>query len=1028
MNKRRWSLALLSAIACATVASAQTSSTTGAVRGTVSSKEGGRLAGATVTIRNLATNLVRTQVTAANGEYTFALLPLGNYEIVVSAPGMRTLKDTSTRVGLGATSLANFSLDRAEAGATVAVVAASAALDAQQVTTTVALNSRMVESVPLAARDFTSLARLTPGATTAADQNRLSVEGGRGIFNNLTIDGASYNSNFFGEQRGSTRIPFAFGIDTIKELQIITDAYDAQYGNAAGGVINAVSKTGTNEFSGSLLVQMRPKSLVARIKPAPAANALQNSEKSRTKDFEQLDWNFNFGGPIVKDKLFFFAGLEVFHYTEKFTPSFGVDSGTNSQANLTNFLGKFGAIQVSNDGRTLAQESGFQYTNDKRNTVAFARLDYNLNDSHRFSLRVNVQNWNSENGTTDFTSSSAPITGQAQQGLEKDNGLSWVAEWNAILSPRLVNEARLQIATERRPRYANSNVSPEISISNGFNTGQNNFLPNGLDEFSKQLIDNLTYTNGEWTLKAGIDFQWFSFANTFYRYNMGAFSFPNYQVAYRWATNTLNKTLKQDGTEDHSDTFTYRQALSNYGGTISYDSALYAAYLQATYSGLLNRRLTLSFGLRYTAENQPDNPRPNAQLAGLDQANSARALDPRFGFTYDLTGKGKTLLRGGAGFFSSPNPSLTVSNTMNSNGNTTSTYTLNYSYTAASALKTAAETGALSYGALVTNGGTRLSALSAANLTALGSASKDGQVWDPDNKLPRAKRASLGIEHELDNGLVLGVRASYAEFENLQYFVNINLRQKLANGNPDPNGYWRDGYPTANNAFTSTGRPGLAYVRGRLLDFYGFGNIWLSENQGTGRYKAVSITASKQSDSGYGFQSSVTFASSRDNNSNERVTASAAANSTVNNPADPRSNYGPSDNDVKFRAVFAGYFPVIWGIKGAAIATVTTGQPYTGYATSDLNGDTSTSNDYAPNGGGRNAYRQPSVRTFDLRFTRAFPFSKRVSLELQADLFNVFNWANWTTSNTQFTNANFGTLNIQDRNTREVQLGARFKF
>ena len=1017
MNTRRWSFLILSALACATVANAQSSSTTGAVRGVISTKAGARLAGATVSLRNLDTNMARTQVTTATGEYTFALLPLGPYEITVAAPGMRTLKDTTTRVTLGTTAMANFKLDRAEAGTTVEVVAAAAALDGQQVTTTVAISSKLVESVPLVSRDFTSLARLTPGATTAVDQGRLSVGGGRGIMNNLTIDGASYNSNFFGEQRGSTRIPFAFGIDTIKELQIITDAYDAQYGNAAGGVINAVSKTGGNEFTGSFLVQMRPKSLVARIKPSPAGTALLNSEKSRTKDFEQLDWNVNVGGPIVKDKLFFFAGLEVFHYTEKYTPSFGVDSGNNSAANLSTFLGRFGNIKVGMDGRTVSQDSGYTYTNDKKNTVAFARLDYSMNENNRFSLRLNIQNWESENGTTDFTSSSAPITGQTQQGLEKDNGLSWVLEWNSVISPKLINEARLQIATERRPRYANTTASPEIFITNGFATGQNNFLPNGLDEFSKQFIDNVTYTDGDWTFKGGVDLQWFSFTNTFYRYNMGAFSFSNYAVANKWAAGTLTA----------ADSFTYRQAVSNYGGAISYDSRLFAGYVSAQYAGLLNRRLNLSLGLRYTGEGQPDNPRPNAQLMGLDQANSAHSIDPRFGFTYDLTGKGKTLLRGGYGRFSSPNPSLTVSNTMNSNGNTTSTYSL--STTSGAAVLTAMNSGVLSYNAMVTGGGTQLTALSIANVTALGTASKDGQVWDPNNKLPLAKRASLGIEHELDNGLVLGARASYAEFENLQYFVNINLRQRLSNDTADPNGTYNDGYPTSNNRFNGgAARPGFAIVRGRRLDFTGFGNIFLSKNDGYGRYKAFSLTASKNSESGFGFQSSLTFASAKDTNSNERVTASTSSNSNTNNPADPNATFSPSDNDVKFRGVFAGYFPVYFGIKGAAILTYTTGQPYSGFATTDLNLDTATSNDYGVGSGGRNNFRQPSVKTFDLRFTRAFKFTRKMELELDADIFNVLNWANWTTSNTQYTNANFGTLNLQDRITREVQLGARFKF
>lgn len=1018
MNTRRWSFLILSSLACATVANAQSSSTTGAVRGVISTKAGARMAGATVSLRNLETNMARSQVTTATGEYTFALLPLGRYEITVAAPGMRTLKDTTTRVTLGATSMANFTLDRAEAGTTVEVVAAAAALDSQQVTTTVAISSKLVESVPLVGRDFTSLARLTPGATIAVDQNRLSVGGARGIMNNLTIDGASYNSNFFGEQRGSTRIPFTFGIDTIKELQIITDAYDAQYGNAAGGVINAVSKTGSNDFTGSFLVQLRPKSLVARIKPSPAGNAAQNSEKSRTKDFEQLTWNFNIGGPIIKDKLFFFAGLEVYHYQEKGTPNFGVDSSSNSAANLATFLGNMGGIQVANDGRTLAQEGGFGYTSDKKNTVAFVRLDYNLNENHRFAFRVNLQSLEWANGTTDL--SGAATTAQSQQGLEKNSGTSWVMEWNAIVTPNLINEARFQVATERRPRYANSTVSPEIFVTSGISAGQNNFLPNGLDEFSKQFIDNVTYTNGDWTLKGGVDLQWFSFKNTFYRYAAGAFSFGSYAVANRWATGGVLAT----------DNFTYRQAVSNYGGSISYDSSLLSGYLQAQYAGLLNRRLNLSLGLRYTGENQPDNPRPNAQLKGLDQANDASAVDPRFGFTFDLTGKGRTLLRGGYGVFSSPNPSLTVSNTMNSNGNTTSTYALSAS---ATAVRNAMNSGALSFAQMVTAGGTRLNALSVADLQALGTASKDGQVWDPSNDLPRARRASLGIEHELDNGLVLGARASYAKFDNLQYFVNINLRQRLTDGTTgalDPNGFYNDGYPTKVNGFSGStaNRPNMAIVRGRTLDFTGFGNIFLSRNDGIGSYKAFTLTASKNSETGFGFQSSVTFAKAEDTNSNERVTASTTSISSTNNHADPRSTLSPSDNDVKFRAVFAGYFPLVFGIKGAGIVTYTTGQPYSGFATTDLNGDLATSNDYGVGSAGRNGYRQPSVKNFDLRFTRSFKFARRMELELDADVYNVFNWANFTTSNTQYTNANFGTLNVQDRITREVQLGVRFKF
>ncbi|HEX7552143.1 MAG TPA: hypothetical protein VF378_01210, partial [Geothrix sp.] len=129
-------------------------------------------------------------------------------------------------------------------------------LDTTQINSVTAIDSELVESIPLNGRDFTNLVQLTPGAAPT-DVGTTFMEGARGIQNNLTIDGASYNSGFVGEQRGSTRIPFTFGADTIKELQIITNAYDAQYGNAAGAVISAVTKSGTNEFGGSTLYQIR---------------------------------------------------------------------------------------------------------------------------------------------------------------------------------------------------------------------------------------------------------------------------------------------------------------------------------------------------------------------------------------------------------------------------------------------------------------------------------------------------------------------------------------------------------------------------------------------------------------------------------------------------------------------------------------------------------------------------------------------------------------------------------------------------
>lgn len=1028
---RRWTTLTLTALACATIASAQTSSTAGAIRGVIKNKGGKALAGATLSLRNRETGLTRTAATNLQGEYHIGLLPVGSYELTVAAPGMRTLKDTSVQVSLGQNTVANFSLDVAEASAMVEIVASSQTLDTTQVNSVTAVDSKLVEAIPLNGRDFTNLVQLTPGAAYDPDSNRVSMEGARGIQNNLTIDGASYQSNFFGEQRGSTRIPFAFGADTIKELQIITNAFDAQYGNAAGAVINAVSKTGTNDFSGTALYQVRPKSLVARIRPVPYdPNGTINAPSALTKNFSQSQFNVNVGGPIIKDKLHFFVGVETYKYKEDFTPGFGVStsaSSGNTAADLAAFMPAFGNLVVGNDGRTLSQESGRPYTNDRTNTVYFGRLDWTINESHRATLRVNAQDWKSENGTTSFTSSFAPTTGQTQQGLEKNSGLSWVLELNSVFGANLANEARIQRAIERRPRFANSTASPEFQVNGGFTAGQNNFLPNGLDEYSWQVIDNLTWSKGDWTVKGGVDLQFFDFKNTFFRYQNGSFQFGSYAVANRWAT----------GTVAAGDNLTYAGAFSNYGGAIAYKSNLFAGYLQGQYQGLLERRLLLSFGLRATRENQPDNPRPNAQFAGLDQANDTTSYDPRFGFTYDLHGNGKTLIRGGYGWFSSPNPSLTVSNTMNSNGNTTSTYFINNG----AATNALFNSGALSYAQRDTSGGTILTPLPSSQLASLASASRTGQVWDPHNKLAVAKRTAIGLEHAYDNGLNLGIQGVYAKFENLQYFVNINLRQIGA-----PAGsYYNDGYALPGvNAFATSSRPGKAMVDGRLMDFTNFGNVFLSKNGGEGTYQAIILTASQRSDSGWGFNSTLTWSMDRDNNSNERTTASATADSNSNNPSNPAGTYSYSDNDRRLRVTFAGFFPITWGIQGALNFAYTSGRPYSSIngsrsnptVSGDLNGDGGI-NDYTP-GTERNQFRQPSTHQLDLRLSRAFAITKRFKVDTFIDIFNLPNWANQRTTRTTgstgnptggfLPTSNFGYIDLPDRSTREVQLGVRAKF
>lgn len=463
---RRFGTLTLTALACAMVASAQTSSTSGAIRGVIKDKAGKAVAGATVLLRNRETGYTRTTVSDAQGEYRIGLLPVGSYELTVTASAMRTVKDANLQVLLGQSAVANFSIDKAEAAATVEVASVSESLDTTQVNTVVSIDEKIVENAPLKGRNFTDLVKLTPGAVTGAT-GRQVVEGSRGIMNNLTIDGASFNSSFYGDPRGGTAIPFSFGLDTVKEMQIITDAYDPQYAGA-GAVINAVSKQGGNEFTGDLLDQFRDQNLVAKLRPVPYdPKGTTNTVNSRTLAFSQQQLSANVGGPIIKDKLFYFVGAETVHYSQNLTPAFAVAGGSsgNNGTNQSTFVTNFGGIGVGG-GRTLASESGLPITNDQKNTTVFARVDWIINENHRASLRLNTQQFTNTNGTN-----LGVTTGLSDNGVDGVSSVSWVVELVSSFGANLTNEARIQVADERHPRVANSSV-PELNVSSGFTVGQ----------------------------------------------------------------------------------------------------------------------------------------------------------------------------------------------------------------------------------------------------------------------------------------------------------------------------------------------------------------------------------------------------------------------------------------------------------------------------------------------------------------------------------------------------------------------------
>ncbi len=706
---------------------AQINVSTGLLMGGAVDGGGNVLVGVTIEVSNPATGLVRRTVTGADGRYRIDLLPPGRYDLRASLAGFRTEIQRGLPVGLGDRITVDVILTPSVIGDELVVTAVVPVVSPTDPKVGATVDDWAIANLPLQGRNFTDLALLTPGS--AADRfaetqdrgGRNSVYfGARQIQTSFNIDGGSDDSVFFGRQRGGTLPPFTFSQAGIREFQVLKTAYGLQY-SAGGGVINAVTRSGTNDLRGEIFGYFTNGDMVS-------TDALGRSE-----EWDQVQGGFGVGGPIVRDRLHFFTSLdgqswERPHHTV--FADFPAGREDDWEA-LTGF--DYGA-----------ETSSYTATNDA--LALLLKLDWQLSGSNLLTVRYNRSDADAGNQAQPIQNANV---GRSANGTASSTVDSMVLSLSSVLTERLVNEAHLQIATESRPSSPNTSRLPATEVfPNRALWGQNATLPNDLDERSLQLVDSVRLFLRRHTLKAGANLHFLRFGNRFCRFCRGLYSYTDWEGG--------------GGFLDQGTPFVFVQAFSDSGGRVDFSGGNHSLYLEDEWQA--GPRVSVTYGLRYEVQrrDQPEAANPLYPATGHIPGDTDN-WSLRGSFAWDLKGDGRQVLRGGAGRYYDTVPTILDANAMAVNGITVVQLTQFCAFGARCP----------TYPDVWSSAGD------------LQSMPPDIFVFDPAFENPETDRVSLGYERTIGRGLSLAVDLVYSETRKLERKQDQNIVPPDQSTTPD---------------------------------------------------------------------------------------------------------------------------------------------------------------------------------------------------------------------------------------------------
>ena len=966
--------ALLSALAVCSAAYGQSVNyTTGSIAGKVTDHTGAGIPGVTVTATNIQTGLTRTTYSDKDGGYELSLLPPGPYSVSAELTGLGKASVPVTTVLLGNTTKTDLKLAMQVAEA-VTVSAAAPVVDPRATGISATVTTQEIQSLPLLGRDFRSLAQLTPGISVGSfDTTAITANGARPLSTDYNIDGASSNNDFFGQQTGGSRPPFTFSQAAIQEFQVVRTEYDAEYGRGVGAVVNAITKSGTNQFHGSAFYYDRRASWAAtrtttfNTDIGGTTYPLPISDSFLSKDVKQP--GAVIGGPIVPDRLFFFGGFDSM--TQSQPAVIGNDMRTSAQFLALTPAQQATVLSKIQNAVGFPYETGLNYSVDNDLKTYLLKFDGNIGSKNHWSLRGNYTKY-------DTTNSGATSSFGLNQTNEVDKFYQVVGEVDSIFTDKLSNQFFAQVGRDQRPVtsvYGGTEFSINFGQTQFF--GANDTTPNTADEKKLQFKDTVQYDWKGHSFKAGAELLRRDLFDSFPRFVGGFYSYSS-------LINFVN---------DRPNTF--QQAYGPQNGDVSWITNLWGVYLNDDFR--VASRLTLNLGLRYDYEATPrpdSNAYPKHPELLTQIKNDTNNVAPRFGFAWDIFGNGGSVLRGGTGVFYEYMPDILLAAPIQ--GISGALITTTFTCTTTPANPCPAYPNILSPADFLNK-----SQLSA-NLVTIG----------PDYQAQQAWRSSLQFEHRLFSDYVVGASAVYSKLTHIQGTRNINLV---------PTGYSLGNMPVYDySSSTNPARPlpDLGIVRA------------LSSNE-TAWYRGQTIEFRKRpaADSRLSWLVSYTHSDSVDDETNTRSTSTTF----LIDPNNPSLSEGPSDNDVKHRVTASATYRLPWGFELSGVGFWHSGFPYTGAISFTCSGcpansltgqpQTTQAANFTPvfvdrNGNiidltqangmtlpqfsaflagqdarliQRNSFRQPSVWDIDLRLSKTFDLPYNLKLEILGEVFNVFN-------------------------------------